>query len=87
MYLYFLLKVTLYAGDIDYDPGPYNVTIPEGITNLPFTVPLAIDNIVELDEELELTIDGASLPFMVTAIESTRVIIMDNDSELIIIEY
>ena len=77
----------MYTGDIDYEPGPYNVTIPVGITILPFTVPLAIDDIVELDEELELIIDGASLPFMVTAIESTRVIIVDNDSELIRIEY
>ena len=70
----------MYTGDIDYEPGPYNVTIPARITNLSFTVPLAIDNIVELDEEVELTIDGASLPFMVTATESTRVIIVDNDS-------
>ena len=76
----------MYTGGIDYDPGPYNVTIPVGITNLSFTVPLAIDDTVELDEELELTIDEASLPYMVTATESTRVIIVDNDSEFIGIE-
>ena len=74
------------TGGIDYDPGPSNITIPAGITNLSFTVPLATDDIVELNEEFELTINEASLPFMVTATESTRVIIVDNDSEFIGIE-
>ena len=74
------------TGGIDYDPGPYNITIPAEITNLSFTIPLAIDDIVELDEEFELTIDEALLPFMVTATESTSVIIVDNDSEFIGIE-
>ena len=74
------------TGGIDYDPGPYNITIPAGITNLSFTILLAIDDIVELDEEFELTIDEALLPFMVTAAESTSVIIVDNDSEFIGIE-
>ena len=73
----------MYTGGIDYDPGPYNITIPAEITNLSFIVPLAIDDIVELDEELELTINEASLPYMVTATESTRVVIVDNDSEFI----
>ena len=73
----------MYTGGIDYDPAPYNITIPIGITNLSFTVLLAIDDIVELDEELELIIDEPSLPFMVTTTESTRVIIVDNDSEFI----
>ena len=78
-----LIKEILYTGGIDYDPGPYNITIPGGVTNLLFNVPLAIDDIVELEEEFELTIDGASLPAMVIGAEPTRVIIVDNDSKLI----
>lgn len=78
-----LIKEILYTGGIDYDPGPYNITIPAGVTSILFNVPLAIDDIVELYEEFELTVNGASLPVMVTSAEPTRVIIVDNDSKLI----
>ena len=78
-----LIKENLCTGGIDYDPGPYNITIPAGVTSLLFNVRLAIDDIVELDEEFELTVNGASLPFMVTGAEPTRVIIVDNDSKSI----
>ena len=70
----------MHIGGSDYDPGPYNLTIPAGNTNLQFTVPLAIDNIVELDEEFELRIDRVSLAVLISA-DPTRVVIVDNDSK------
>lgn len=70
-----------YVGGSDYDPGPYNLTIPAGNTSLLFTIPLAIDNIVELVEEFELRIDRVSLAVLISA-GPTRVVIVDNDSKL-----
>ena len=72
-----------FVGDIDYDPGPYNVIIPAGATSVLFNVSVTTDSIVELDEEFELTIDEASLPDVVSSAESTTVIIVDNDSKLL----
>lgn len=71
----------VYTGT-DYDPGPYDIRISTGITELLFNISLAIDDTVELEEEFELVIDGMSLPPMVTAAEPTIVIIVDNDSRL-----
>ena len=79
MYTYWLL----FVGGIDYDPGPYDVTIPAGATSALFNVSITTDSIVELDEEFELRIDETSLPVMVTSAEPTRVISVDNDSKLL----
>ena len=67
-------------GGSDYDPGPYNLIIPAGNTSLLFTVPLAIDSIVELEEEFELRIDRTTLAVLIST-DPTRVVIMDNDSK------
>ena len=67
-------------GGIDYDPGPYNLTIPAGDTSLLFTIPLSIDGILESDEEFEMIIDGASLEVLIST-EPARVVIVDNGSE------
>jgi len=47
-----------------------------------FNISIVTDNIVELDEEFELMVDASLLPFMVSVAESTRVVIVDNDSKL-----
>ena len=77
----FILCIYTYVGGSDYDPGPYNLTIPAGNKSLLFTVPLAIDNVVELEEEFELRIDRVSLAVLIGA-NPTRVVIVDNDSKL-----
>ena len=78
------VKHNVIIGMIDYDPGPYNVTIPAEVTSSLFNISVVTDNIVELEEEFELTIDEASLPAMISADESmiANVIILDNDSKL-----
>ena len=45
------------AGGVDYDSGPYNVTIPVGQTSVPFDVPITDDNVVEGDEMFSLLIN------------------------------
>ena len=69
----------MYLGGIDYDPGPYNLTIPAGNTSLLFTVPLAIDGILESNEEFEIRINGSSLEVLIST-EPARVVIVDNGS-------
>ena len=72
----------LFVGGIDYDPGPYNITIPAGVTNLTFSISVTTDGIVEVNEEFQLLFNGSSLPYMVNTTEPTTVIIVDNDSKL-----
>ena len=52
---------TITGGGVDYDSGPYSVTIPAGNTNVSFDINITIDNLVEDDEEFYLSIDPSSL--------------------------
>ena len=47
---------------MDYDSGPYTVTIPAGQTTATFNVPITDDIIVEGNENFMLTINETSLP-------------------------
>ena len=40
----------MYLGDIDYVPGPYNVTFPAGMTRVPFDVVLLNSNSITIKE-------------------------------------
>ena len=51
---------------MDYDSGPYTVTIPAGQTTATFNVPITDDMILEGSENFMLTIDETSLPDDVT---------------------
>ena len=51
---------------MDYDSGPYTVTIPAGQTTATFNVSITDDMILEGDENFMLTIDSSSLPTDVT---------------------
>ena len=51
---------------MDYDSGPYTVTIPAGQTTATFNIPVNDDNIYEGDEEFMLSIISSSLPTGVT---------------------
>ena len=66
---------------MDYDSGPYTVTIPAGQTTATFNVPINDDMILEIDEDFMLTIDGPSLPTGVTRgnPDEATVTIVDDD--------
>jgi len=51
---------------VDYGPGPYDVRIPAGDTSVTFDVPIVDDDILENDEDFDLTIVRGSLPDGVT---------------------
>ena len=68
------------AGD-DYSSGPYQVMFPAGETISSFDVPITIDNVVEDDETIDLTIqltlpDGVSVSqpsqATITIVDTTR---------------
>ena len=69
------------GGGVDYDPGPYTVTCPAGVTSVPFDVPINDDNILENDEEFTLSILQHTLPDGVIRGSAGQAIvtIVDND--------
>ena len=75
------------TGGEDYKVGPYSVTFPTNTTSVFMENLLNDDDIVEMDEYFNLTIDTSSLPIGVYASDPyhTRVIIHDDDSKWIYI--
>ncbi|XP_065910088.1 uncharacterized protein [Dysidea avara] len=69
-------------GDTDYEQGPYMITFPTNITEAFYDISITDDNILEIDEILDITIDSHSLPYDVFVGNGSRavVIIEDNDS-------
>ena len=69
------------GGGVDYDSGPYTVTIPAGDIRMSFNVPINDDDILEDDEDFTLTIMRGTLPVGVTRGNpgSATVNILDND--------
>jgi len=47
---------------VDYNSEPYTITIPAGMTNATFDVPITDDDIYEDNENFMLTIDESILP-------------------------
>ena len=68
---------------MDYTSGPYSVTFPAGVTNVPFNISIIDDNIFEENENFTLTINS-SLPtgVMVGNPDQATVTIVDNDRKL-----
>ena len=81
----YVLNLMFYSigGGIDYDSGLYNVTFPSGRTTVSFNVPINDDNVLEYDEQFDLTIISSSLPNGFTVDNPSQVVvtIIDNDSE------
>ena len=67
------------GGGVDYDSGPYTVTIPAGMASAPFNVAINDDNTFESREVFYLTI--FSLPSRVTLSSSATLsaTILDDD--------
>ena len=70
----------------DYDSGPYSVTIPAGNRSVVFDVSIIDDNMLEMNETFELSIQSTSLPSKVFLSRTSRnpsmatVYILDNTS-------
>ena len=76
---------TITGGGVDYDSGPYSVTIPAGNTNVSFDINITIDNLVEDDEEFYLSIDPSSLSSNINTSSpyQTTVNIVNTNSKLL----
>ena len=66
---------------MDYGSGPYIVTIPAGVTSVPFDVPITDDDTLEVNENFTFTIDPSTLPTDVTvgSPDQATVTIVDDD--------
>ena len=75
------MMLTHNTGDTDYEQGPYMITFPTNITEAFYDISITDDNILEIDEILDITIDSHSLPYDVFVGNGSRavVIIEDND--------
>ena len=73
---------------MDYTSGPYTVTIPAGQTTATFNIPIINDDILEIDENLMLTINS-SLPDGVTrgTPSEATVTIVDDDRKLLLYKH
>ena len=71
------------GGGVDYYSGPYTVTFGAGITRVSFNVTIIDDNMLEPNEQFDLTIISSSLPngFTVDNPSQATVTIVDDDSE------
>jgi len=74
MYLY----CNVYVGGIDYDAGPYNVTVPAEKTEVTFSVTIHNDTILERTESFTLSINSRFF-------ETDRILIGNTNSSLVII--
>ena len=75
------MMLTHNTGDIDYEQGPYMITFPANTTETLYDISITVDNILEVDEMFDITIDSCLLPFDVFtgSIYQALVIILDDD--------
>ena len=71
------------AGE-DYESGPYSVMIPARMTSVSFDIPITNDDVLEQNENFNLTINTSSLPSRVFATNpyQATVTIMDDDGKI-----
>ena len=71
------------GGDVDYDSGPYTVTIPAGQIRMSFDVPITNDNTCELNETFILNIVPVLTPNCVVIANpnQTSITIIDDDGK------
>lgn len=89
MYIYrlwWLMKWSTFIGGVDYEPGPYSVTLLAGNTVASFYLSIFDNILFEGNEDLILTINSSSLPSHVTindTLQTTTLIIIDDDGKVV----
>ena len=72
-------------GGDDYDTGPYIVVFHVGVTSTTFNVTIINDNILELDENFNLTMSPSTASNVILGQNyQTRINIMNDDSKYIV---
>ena len=73
------------GGDVDYGSGPYNVIFPGLETSGQFNVAINDDDVLEGNENFNLTVRALSLPSRVAVGNAqATVVIVDDDGKYII---
>ena len=72
------------TGDDDFEPGPFNITIPAGEISVPFNISINDDSIFEGNESFKLIIHSQSLPHRLSLEPDciALITIVDDDGEL-----
>ena len=70
-----------YIASTDFDPGPFNITIQEGSTEVTFNFPIINDKIYENDESFQLYITNTGFPddFSVKTPDFVTIEILEDD--------
>ena len=71
------------GGGVDYDSGPFTITIPAGEIFAVFNVSLNDDSMIEGNENFSLSIDPSSLP---GSIDQATINIVDDDCKYLFID-
>ena len=73
----------LLTGGDDYNPGPYSVTFPSGVTIASFDISITDDNIFEGSEDVKIEIVNASLSngILVSDPDQATITIVDDDGK------
>lgn len=77
------LLVIFLTGNVDFEPGPFAVTFPAGMTTASFNIPITDDSMFEGDETFTINIVPGTLPRQVQEGPNCTVIvtIVDDDSK------
>ena len=77
------------AGECDYDPGPYHVTLPAGQIEVPFNASINDDDVFENNEIFQLVVNQRILPNRISRAEpySSTVTIMDDEKRKYFLPY
>ena len=75
------------GGGVDYTSGPYTKIIRAGETRVPFAVPIIDDDVLEGNENFNLTISTPSPPNRVTVTNpyQASVTIVDDDGKIYLV--
>ena len=87
--MYHFVELIISGGGVDYVSGPYTVIFPAGNTSSSFDISITVDNLVELNETIDLTIQSTSLPTGASVSDPSQatVIIMNSDRKLNVIAF
>ena len=85
LYVYICVDHSTITGGEDYEPGPFNITIPAGNISTSFNVSIMNDNIFETDESFNVLINSSYFPSGVLLQSDCilRVTIVNDESELL----
>ena len=70
------------TGRCDYEDGPYDVTIPIGVTTFKYSIPILDDDVYEINETFSVVIASSNHPqITISRTDNTADVTIINDEE------